>query len=70
MMPRGSFVVKLTETAIRSALKRAKGAGERLELADPDLPGLRLRVTPAGHGGQSCSKRPSDMCTVSESPSS
>lgn len=40
--------VQLTETAISAAVKRAKVAGVRQELADKETAGLRLRVTPAG----------------------
>ncbi len=40
--------VKMTETAIQAAAKRAGETGNRLELADATLPGLRLRLTPAG----------------------
>jgi integrase len=40
--------VRLTETAISSATRRATETAERIELADAGLPGLRLRVTPAG----------------------
>jgi len=40
--------VRLTETAITAAAKRAAAAGVREELADTVTVGLRLRVTPAG----------------------
>jgi integrase len=40
--------VRLTETAIRKAIKDAATDAKRLELADAGCPGLRLRVTPAG----------------------
>lgn len=40
--------VRLTETAITAATKRAATSGVREELADDGLRGLRLRVTPAG----------------------
>ena len=40
--------VQLTETAINSAARRAAETRKRVELADKTLPGLRLRVTPAG----------------------
>jgi integrase len=40
--------VRLTETAITAATKRAATAGVREELADDGMRGLRLRVTPAG----------------------
>jgi integrase len=40
--------VRLTETAIAAASKRAAAAGEREELADNGMRGLRMRVTPAG----------------------
>jgi integrase len=39
--------VRLTETAIRAAIARAGQTGRR-DLADAALPGLRLRLTPAG----------------------
>jgi integrase len=39
--------VRLTEAAIRSALTKARETGRR-DLADAALPGLRLRLTPAG----------------------
>ena len=39
---------KLTDTAIGAATKQAAGKGVRKEIADPALPGLRLRITPAG----------------------
>ncbi len=41
-------VIHLTETAIARAVKKAAEVGKRIELADKTLPGLRLRVTPAG----------------------
>ena len=40
--------VRMTETAIQSATRRAAESGNRLDLSDATLPGLRLRVTPAG----------------------
>ncbi len=40
--------VKMTETAIQAAAKRAAETGKRLDLSDATLPGLRLRLTPAG----------------------
>jgi integrase len=40
--------VRLTETAITAAAKRAAASGTGEELADDGLRGLRLRVTPAG----------------------
>ena len=40
--------MKLTETAIGAAAKRATLEKVRLELTDDTLPGLRLRLTPAG----------------------
>jgi integrase len=40
--------VNFTETAISSAVAKAKQTKARVELADKTLPGLRLRVTPAG----------------------
>src|SRR5271157_5880968 len=40
--------VRLTETAIRKAIKDAAADAKRRELADAGCPGLRLRVTPAG----------------------
>jgi integrase len=39
--------LRLTETAIRSAISKAAETGRR-DLADAALPGLRLRLTPAG----------------------
>ena len=39
--------VRLTETAIRAAIAKAGQTGRR-DLADAALPGLRLRLTPAG----------------------
>ena len=39
---------ELTETAIGRAKRQASETGQRLEIADKGLPGLRLRVTPAG----------------------
>ena len=44
----GTMRVRLTETAITAATKRAAAAGVREELADDGMRGLRLRVTPAG----------------------
>jgi integrase len=38
----------ITETAISAAVKRANGGKCRVELTDKELPGLRLRVMPAG----------------------
>jgi len=40
--------VRLTETAITAATKRAATTGTREEVADDGMRGLRLRVTPAG----------------------
>jgi len=40
--------VRLTETAITAATKRAAAGGAREELADDGMRGLRLRVTPSG----------------------
>src|SRR5271166_5520998 len=40
--------VRLTETAITAAAKRAATAGSRFEVADEGMRGLRLRGTPAG----------------------
>jgi hypothetical protein len=40
--------VRLTETAITAATKRAATAGARVEVADDGMRGLRLRVTPSG----------------------
>ncbi len=40
--------VKMTETAIQAAAKRAAETGARLDVSDAMLPGLRLRLTPAG----------------------
>lgn len=42
------MAVRLTETAIRAALASAAKTGRRFDLADALLPGLRLRLTPAG----------------------
>jgi integrase len=42
------MAVTITETAISAAVNRAKEGKTRVELADKTLPGLRLRVTPAG----------------------
>jgi integrase len=42
------MTVRLTDTAITAAVKRAAESGAREELADAALPGLRLRVTPSG----------------------
>lgn len=39
---------RLTETAIRAAIAAAAASGARRDLSDAGLPGLRLRVTPAG----------------------
>src|SRR5918998_6132476 len=39
--------LRLTEAAIRSAISKAAETGRR-DLADASLPGLRLRLTPAG----------------------
>jgi integrase len=39
--------VRMTETAIRAAIAKAAQTGRR-DLADATLPGLRLRLTPAG----------------------
>ena len=38
----------LTEAAIGKAVRDAASNGTRIEIADPSLPGLRLRITPAG----------------------
>ena len=46
-------MAKLNETAIRAAIKRAVESGKRLEVADTDLKGLRLRVTPRSTGSAS-----------------
>lgn len=40
--------VRMTETAIQAAARRAAETGRRMELSDGALPGLRLRLTPAG----------------------
>jgi len=40
--------VRLTDTAIRAAMAKAASTGARRDLADAGLPGLRLRLTPAG----------------------
>lgn len=42
------MTVKLTDTAIQSAAKKAAERGKRVELSDMTLPGLRMRLTPAG----------------------
>ena len=42
------MAVRLTDTAIQSAAKRATEGGKRVDLSDATLPGLRLRLTPAG----------------------
>ncbi len=39
---------KLTDTAIGAVTKQAAEEGVRKEIADPALPGLRLRITPTG----------------------
>ena len=41
-------MLRLNDSAISTAVKRAKLEKIRLELADPDHKGLRLRITPAG----------------------
>lgn len=43
--------VRLTETAIASATRKAAETGKRLELADAGSKGLRLRVNPTGGRG-------------------
>jgi integrase len=40
--------VRMTETAIARALKDAAETKQRVELTDAGLPGLRIRLTPAG----------------------
>ena len=40
--------VRLTETAIQAAIKRAASGNKRFDLIDAILPGLRLRLTPSG----------------------
>jgi integrase len=40
--------ILLTETAIKAATTRAEKSGEREELADTELPGLRIRITAGG----------------------
>jgi integrase len=40
--------LRLTETAINAAIRRASETGARQELADATLPGLRLRISPGG----------------------
>jgi uncharacterized protein (DUF58 family) len=40
--------VKLTESAIRAAVIKATADKKRTDLSDAMLPGLRLRLTPAG----------------------
>jgi integrase len=42
------MTVRLTETAIQAAMKRAADTGKRLDVSDATLPGLRLRLTPSG----------------------
>jgi integrase len=40
--------LRMTDTAIKAAAKRAAESGERLDISDATLPGLRLRLTPSG----------------------
>ncbi|HQT63439.1 MAG: hypothetical protein B7Z75_10810 [Acidocella sp. 20-57-95] len=42
------MTIKLTDTAITAAVKKATETKKRVELADATLPGLRLRITPTG----------------------
>jgi len=42
------MTVRMTDTAIQAAAKRAAESGKRLDLSDATLPGLRLRLTPSG----------------------
>ena len=42
------MAVRMTEPAIRKALAGAAATGQRRDLSDAALPGLRLRVTPTG----------------------
>ena len=42
------MTVRLTETAINSAARRANEFAKRRDMADAGCPGLRLRLTPAG----------------------
>lgn len=42
------MTVRMTETAIQAAAKRAAKSGKRLDISDATLPGLRLRLTPSG----------------------
>lgn len=42
------MAVKMTDTAITAATRKAAETGKRLDLSDAILPGLRLRLTPAG----------------------
>ncbi len=42
------MTVRLTDTAITAAAKRAAETNQRSDLSDATLPGLRLRLTPAG----------------------
>src|SRR5450759_3502008 len=42
------MTVRMTDTAIQAARKRAAGLGKRLDLSDATLPGLRLRLKPSG----------------------
>ena len=44
-----TMIIRITETAIGSAVKRAAADGKRIELADAGHAGLRLRNTPTGH---------------------
>ncbi len=52
--------VRLTETAIAAAVKRAEAERRRLDLVDEALPGLRLRVSPAGTKGWELNGRDAD----------
>jgi len=40
--------LRMTDTAIQAAAKRAAESGKRLDISDATLPGLRLRLTPSG----------------------
>ena len=55
--------IRLTDTAITAATRRAAADGKRVEVSDATLPGLRLRITPSGVrtwilGGRDADGRP------------
>ncbi len=52
--------IKLTETAIRSAARRAADGNQRVELVDATTDGLRLRVSGSGRGRWSLAARDTD----------